>query len=125
MAGAVRYYKRSDVINDPWEKQKKIFPVCIHPKYGGWFALRGVMIFTTRQVPDLKQKDPPDVLKEEKDIIAFLDKFNNNWKDWTFRDVILVEDSYSEEQKLYFETEPKDRKSLVNSWLNDKIQSNS
>ena len=34
---------------------QKIFGVSIHPKYGGWFGFRSVLIFTDVQVPELTQ----------------------------------------------------------------------
>lgn len=111
-AGACPYYQRTDVKKDPWG-DKKIFGVSIHPKYGGWFAFRGVIIFKDIQVKDLKQIPPPDVLSTEEARVEALSRFNGNWKDWTFRDVIPVEEKYSEEQKEYFATLPKDRKCLI------------
>ena len=43
--GAAYYYQQSDVLDPEWKPTKKMFGVCIHPDYGGWFAIRGVMIF--------------------------------------------------------------------------------
>ena len=92
---------------------QKIFGMSIHPKYGGWFAFRGVAIFKNIKVPDLPQIEPPDVLPTDEMKIDALNRFNGNWQDWTFRDVIPVESKYSEEQKEYFATLPKDRKQLI------------
>ena len=91
----------------------QIFGVSIHPRYGGWFAFRGVLIFKSIQAADLPQTAPPDVLNTDKLKIETLNRFNGNWADWTFREVIPVDDRYSEVQKKYFATLPKDRKGLL------------
>ena len=45
IAGAAYYYQQSDVEDPTWQLNRKMFGVCIHPKYGGWFAIRGILIF--------------------------------------------------------------------------------
>ena len=49
VSGAVRFYQESDA--DPSLIEGKLFPVCMHPRYGGWFALRGIFIFPNISVP--------------------------------------------------------------------------
>lgn len=49
-----------------------------------------------------------------------LERFNFRWQDWTFRDIIPVEKKYSENQKTYFATPPKDRPALV-AKLKDQV----
>lgn len=116
VAGAARYYQRSDITGiDPWEEDERIYGVSMHPKYGGWFALRGVMIFKDVLVPDLEQKEPIDCVPTNEMKIDLLHKYNTCWKDWTFRDVCAnsIQGRYSEEQKLYFETPPEGRHKLI------------
>ncbi|GIY39137.1 hypothetical protein CEXT_470651 [Caerostris extrusa] len=48
---AYLYHPNSMNISD--EQKKKMFGVCLHPKYGGWFALRAVAFFENIQCPDL------------------------------------------------------------------------
>ena len=94
--------------------------VCLHPTYGGWFAMRSVFIFKNFLVNDsnMPQKPPVDMLNGDKDrILDLLEKFNFNWKDWTYRDVVPVKEKYSGIQKDYFETEPKHRKDLIRKWM--------
>ena len=100
---------------------QKIFGASIHPKYGGWFALRGVLIFKNIQVPDLAQKSPPDVLATDDLKIDFLEKFNDRWRDWSFRDVIPVSERYSDQQRVYFDTMPKNRKELLKQWVEEGV----
>lgn len=85
----------------------------VHPKYGGWFALRGVLIFKTVTCPDLVRRDPPDVVPDRQRRIELLERFNLHWQDWSFRDIIPVSEKYSEEQKEYFATKPGQRQSVV------------
>lgn len=120
VSGAAYYYQRKDVQPDPWDDKTKIFGVSIHPKYGGWFALRGVLIFKNVKWPDLPKKSPVDIVPTFELKKELLERFNFRWQDWTFRDIIPVEKKYSEDQKKYFETPPKDRPALVEKIKNRK-----
>jgi methylmalonic aciduria homocystinuria type C protein len=129
VAGAVRLYQNCNNVPDK-ESQvackefqcgsvngTKVFPVCLHPKYGGWFALRGVLIFKNVRVGNsyLKQKNPPLILTSQNDIENLLYSYNHHWKDWKYRDIGMPRDieRYSDFQKKYFETEPSVRHSLI------------
>ncbi|XP_076462666.1 cyanocobalamin reductase / alkylcobalamin dealkylase-like [Babylonia areolata] len=113
VAGAAYYYQRKDVQPDPWDAKQKICGVSVHPTYGGWFALRGVVIFKTVRQPELPFRRAPDCVPGREGRIQLLEGFNFHWKDWTYRDIIRAEEKYSEEQCRYFETLPKDRKGIV------------
>ena len=99
--------------------------VCLHPKYGGWFAMRSVFVFKNYHYDknQLQQVEPLDSLDADiekiKDILI---KFNYNWRDSRYRDVIKVEEKYSDIQREYFETSPKLRKDLIRTWLRFKDQ---
>lgn len=95
------------------EKLQKLYGVCIHPRYGGWFAIRGVLIFPDVQVPSLEQKLPVDCVSTDEKKIQLLNRFNFHWQDWTYRDIIDVEERYSEEQMQYFATPPAKRFKLL------------
>lgn len=97
---------------------QKIYGVCIHPKYGGWFALRGVLIFTDVLCPQLEEKLCEDLLPSDEQKKDLLGKYNDHWQDWSFRDVFPVEERYSEEQKTYFATPPGERQELVQKMKN-------
>lgn len=118
VAGAAYYYRRKDVIPDHWGEKQKIFGVSVHPKYGGWFALRGVLIFKAVTCPELVQISPPDVIPDRDTRIELLERFNKHWQDWSFRDIIPVTDKYSEEQKQYFATKPGERLAFVQTIRN-------
>lgn len=88
--------------------------VCLHPKYGGWFGFRSVLIFKTLQYPLLPRITPTDLLNgDELLTIDVLKRFNDCWQDSTYRNVIPVTETYSILQQSYFQTLPKDRF----SWL--------
>lgn len=99
---------------------KNLMGVCLHPKYGGWFAMRCVFIFKNLLVSEekLSYKEPVDMLQGNADkILDLIHKFNYNWKDSTYRDVIDVEHKYSDMQLEYFLLEPKLRTNLIVKWL--------
>lgn len=56
---------------------------------------------------------PKDILGSDENKIDLLNRFNGNWRDWSFRDVVPVEGRYSDEQKLYFATLPGQRGAVV------------
>ncbi|XP_077190071.1 cyanocobalamin reductase / alkylcobalamin dealkylase isoform X2 [Paroedura picta] len=111
VSGAAYYYQRKDVQRDPWGE--KIYGVCIHPCYGGWFAIRALLIFPDVEVPFLQQTSPINCVRTEGEKIKLLDKFNFHWRDWSYRDIIEVKEKYSEEQKVYFATPPAERLKLL------------
>jgi methylmalonic aciduria homocystinuria type C protein len=57
VSGAVRLYQKCDVANqallEDKVKSKKVYPVCIHPKFGGWFAIRCIFAFEEVSAPNL------------------------------------------------------------------------
>ncbi|ELU18887.1 hypothetical protein CAPTEDRAFT_20039 [Capitella teleta] len=113
VAGAAYYYQRADIKEDPWKEKQRIYGVSMHPEFGGWFALRGVLIFKDLQDPDLPFIPSKDVLDTDEKKINVLEKFNGNWKDWTYRDVVEPKERYSEMQKNYFATQPNQRKEII------------
>ena len=55
-AGMARCYRQNDLNEEGYVEYKefnggkavdrcKIYPVCLHPKYGGWFGIRALVIF--------------------------------------------------------------------------------
>ena len=103
--------------SDPWG-DKRIFGVCIHPKYGGWFSVRSVIIFHDVFDPALPYIPPIDCVPSKEARIKLLDSLNFHWEDGAFRDIIPVQDRYSDLQREYFSTLPKDRKKLIEKKFN-------
>ncbi|XP_063591278.1 cyanocobalamin reductase / alkylcobalamin dealkylase-like isoform X3 [Penaeus indicus] len=116
VSGAVRYYQRTDLKSDPFDPSRKVFGACLHPRYGGWFALRGVVIFPQFVCPELKPQQPKDILQNDEELVELLKRYNDHWQDWTFRDIISVKEKYSEQQKEYFGTKPGERKALIEKY---------
>ena len=117
VSGAAYFYQASDVTDPPWGT-KRMFGVSMHPRYGGWFAFRGALIFKGFEVPLLARKDPVDCVSGRERRVDLLENFNYNWKDWKYRDIMdwPVEGKYSPMQQKYFSTEPHSREALVLSW---------
>ena len=71
VAGAVRFYQEKDANPELLEKQNKnskIYPVCLHPQFGGWFALRGIFIFPNFNSVPMSMGVPPEILDNPDDI---------------------------------------------------------
>ncbi|KAG5275972.1 hypothetical protein AALO_G00126530 [Alosa alosa] len=116
VAGAAYYYQQSDVPDQPWGT-KKMFGVCIHPRLGGWFAIRALLVFRRVQAgPELQRPVPVDCVKSREERIELLERFNLRWQDGTYRDLISVEERYSQQQKDYFWTPPGERIALLRQW---------
>lgn len=119
IAGAAYYYQRTDVNPQQWSTASPIYGVSIHPNYGGWFALRGILIVPGVLVPNLVQHEPIDCVYSPEKRVELLDKFNTCWQDWSYKDVIergMIVERYSKKQKEYFATIPKDRFKLIQKW---------
>lgn len=116
VSGAAYYYRQEELKGCP--SDKKLYGVSIHPKYGGWFAFRGALIFKDISCPFLEQTAPADVLETDELKLELLKRFNYNWKDWSYRDIIVTKARYSEEQKQFFITPPAERKELIRKLLN-------
>ena len=120
-SGQAYLYQRSDVVGDPWGAEKKIYPVSVHGKFGGWFGFRGVMIFKSILALELVKKAPVDCVFSREKRIELLDKYNFHWRDGSYRDVsdCQIIDRYSEKQTLYFDTEPAKRIDLITQWKSE------
>lgn len=94
-----------------------MFGVCIHPRLGGWFAIRALLVLKDVEVGDeLQQVAPPDCVSLREARIELLERFNLHWHDWTYRDIIPTEESYSPQQREYFFTPPSQRAELLRQW---------
>lgn len=113
VAGAVRFYQQKTKPADG----KKLFPVCMHPEFGGWFALRGVLIFSQVEEPHLEKIEPPNILSDD-EAENLLQLYNHHWQDWRWRDCVKPREKYSTNQMKYFETKPGERSEFIRTVLN-------
>lgn len=116
-SGAAFFYHPKCVPDIKWP-DKKIFGVCIHPEYGGWFALRAVAFFEDLHCPNLIQTFPKDVISSSEERLRLLELYNFHWEDWRFRDIISTSEKYSEMQIKYFSTPPGKRNEVIKDILN-------
>jgi len=127
-AGMARCYRQNDLNEEGYVSYKelnggkdvdrsKIYPVCLHPKYGGWFGIRALVVFPGLTLCDgsvVSRKQPHEILTSQQQIAKLLYLYNNCWADWTYRDVGMPssksgETRYSEPQKQYFAQMPDQR----------------
>lgn len=126
VSGAAFYYQRKHVEDSAHTghercvspfKDRSIFGVCVHPQYGGWFAIRSVLVFTNHLDSTLTRSHPVDCVPSVSKRVKLLELFNGNWQDGKYRDIIDVKQRYSEIQRKYFNTLPKFRDSLMHELL--------
>lgn len=59
----------------------QMFGVCVHPRFGGWFAIRALLVFEGVTVgPEMFQPLPPDCVPAREDRIHLLEAFNFHWQ---------------------------------------------
>ncbi|XP_077573738.1 cyanocobalamin reductase / alkylcobalamin dealkylase isoform X2 [Stigmatopora nigra] len=116
VSGAAFYYQQSGVSDQPWASEK-MFGVCVHPKLGGWFAIRALLVFQDIQMdPEEPQPQPVDCVPTREARIELLEEFNLRWQDWNYRNIITPTHTYSQKQRDYFGTPPKQRDALLKRW---------
>ncbi|XP_029285031.1 cyanocobalamin reductase / alkylcobalamin dealkylase isoform X1 [Cottoperca gobio] len=116
VSGAAFYYQQSDVRDQPWA-EKKMFGVCVHPRFGGWFAIRALLVFGGVTIDsEMVQPLPPDCVPSRESKIELLEAFNFHWQDWSYRDIVRPVQIYSQKQKDYFSTLPAERFALLQTW---------
>lgn len=58
-----------------------MFGVCVHPRFGGWFAIRALLVFEGMTVgSELVQPVPPDCVPSREGRIKLLEAFNLHWQ---------------------------------------------
>uniref|UniRef100_A0A3Q3ER90 Cyanocobalamin reductase / alkylcobalamin dealkylase n=1 Tax=Labrus bergylta TaxID=56723 RepID=A0A3Q3ER90_9LABR len=116
VSGGAFYYQQSDIIEPPWT-DRKMFGVCVHPRFGGWFAIRALLVFAdVRGGSDMLQPLPVDCVPSREGRIKLLEAFNLHWQDWSYRDIVPPVETYSQRQRDYFSCPPSERFALLRSW---------
>ncbi|XP_059088810.1 cyanocobalamin reductase / alkylcobalamin dealkylase-like [Tigriopus californicus] len=123
VSGSVRLFRESDVTEDPSLlkpiQSPKIYPVCLHPIWSGWFAIRGVFLFRDIQVdPPVLASKPCDLELPEALIAELLRLYNDHWQDCRFRDSVHpAREKYSSVQQDYFAAKPAERIKVIEPYL--------
>ena len=118
VSGAVRFLRAEDY---PELGDKKYYPVCHHPVWGGWFALRGVLIFS--QVSAVLDKMEPSMVLSNNQAVEMIRLYNECWQDWRWRDVGREGgEKYSDIQIKYFETLPCDRLAVIDDIVGTSVR---
>lgn len=100
------------------------FGVCVHPRYGGWFAFRSVIIFPELQIETLPKTEPCDVLQNNEEVLRYLfEQYNKNWQEGKWRDILCMigsesQEKYEEDQLNYFKA--RGRNERLNVLLRDQ-----
>ncbi|KAF0313016.1 Methylmalonic aciduria and homocystinuria type C [Amphibalanus amphitrite] len=113
VSGAVRLYRRGELKENPWPEKGAMMGVCLHPKFGGWFALRAVVVLEGVEAPDLQQPQPPEILTTDQQKREVLEQFNWHWRDGRYREFGSPQHRYSALQQEYFLTPPGERQPIV------------
>jgi len=115
VSGAVEYFHKDRLINKPISlKDSKLFGVAIHPEFGGWFAIRGVIVLKNivLELENSLPKPPRPFIANDEDAIGhLLEEFTLRWRNNVWRDVLPRSSTrkYSEDFNRYLETEPGER----------------
>ena len=90
----------------------------LHPKYGGHFAFRAVLVFPKLHLPkDFVEVAPAMVLDTEDKQKEALDLFNLHWRDGRFRDCGCSGEQYGELQIKFYSVPPAERWNLLRHWF--------
>jgi len=114
VAGAVEYFHKDRLkvqTTSTWVKDSKLFGVAIHPEFGGWFAIRGVIVFkdlildSNNSIP---KPGPTIQVNDDDKISLLLEEFGLRWRNDVWRDVLprLGDRKYSRGFIGYLDTEP-------------------
>jgi len=124
VAGAVEYFHQSripqKIREERFSKKQSLFGVAIHPIYGGWFAIRGVLIFPNLSKDDtyvLEKPEPHNLIENEETVWELLEQFAYNWQNNQWREVVPNKSGqrYSKDFQDYLDTTPSERWDFIKS----------
>lgn len=129
VSGAVKLFQKCDILDETLldgMKKKKVFPVCIHPRFGGWFAIRTVFVFRRLRIHDWDNLPTCSLSLREEEISRLLILFNDHWQDNEYRDYgVMPKETYSKMQRDYFATVPTKRWQLIRDRLLNEAEEES
>jgi len=110
ISGAAYFYRNTI--------SKSALGVSIHPRYGGWFGFRTVIILKSVTCP-LERREPIDLLPEKEDQLKLLNSFMFSWQSYAYRDCVEVVEKYSDRAIKYFATKPGERLDLLRQFIDE------
>jgi len=88
VAGAVQYFHKNNLPTtiqmSTFGKKSDLNGVAIHPKYGGWFAIRGVIIFSNVQLSEetksVQRPEPVEIFNDPAQVARVIELFAYEWQ---------------------------------------------
>jgi len=127
VAGAAQYFHQNKlpgkIQQEFFSQESKLSGVAVHPVYGGWFAIRGVIIFTNLELNEddkgLIRPESLNLISEEERIVTLLKEFAYNWEEDKWRTVFKGSGpEYSQDFKDFLSTVPGERwEFFEGSWI--------
>ena len=114
VSGAAWFYQKKDCDIEklpPHLQDRKLMGVCLHPKFGGYFSARAVVL--TNQPVDRPISPPIKMIEDKETVTKLLTEMNDNWQEGRWREMIPVKERYSRQAAIYFNTPPKSRGKLI------------
>ncbi|ODM94459.1 Methylmalonic aciduria and homocystinuria type C protein [Orchesella cincta] len=123
VAGAVQYlhktYLPEKIQRERFFEKSNLSGVAIHPTYGGWYAIRGVVIFRDLPVYEQKLEQPQDlqIFNNPETIARVIELFAYNWQNNEWRNMHPGSGfKYSDDFQKYLDTEPAQRWNFVKNY---------
>lgn len=120
VAGAVQYLHKdklpTDILEDRFTKKSNLNGVAIHPKHGGWYAIRGVMFFKNVQLAEdcVRRPEPVELFSDPNQIARVIELFAYEWQTNEWRDSHQGPGlKYSSDFITYLSMEPSNRWEFV------------
>jgi len=118
VAGAVQYFHKNnlslEIQEERFSKSSDLCGVAVHPVYGGWFAIRGVIIMKNLELNEDKQlpRPPPlNLIPDDNTVVNLLEQFAYNWEEEKWRNIYKGSggQEYSQDFKDFLVAKPGDR----------------
>ncbi|THD24260.1 Methylmalonic aciduria homocystinuria type C protein [Fasciola hepatica] len=118
VSGLAYYHKACIKVKD----LSKEYGCSLHPKYGGWFGFRGVIVFPDIRCPELPRPITRSPLLpglppfDTEALQTLITEYRERWRDNRWRDIGVDEQTvcrYSETARSFFNTPPSSRAQWV------------
>uniref|UniRef100_A0AC35UE93 Cyanocobalamin reductase (cyanide-eliminating) n=1 Tax=Rhabditophanes sp. KR3021 TaxID=114890 RepID=A0AC35UE93_9BILA len=98
--------------------KKKLIGIAMHPKYGGHFAFRCVILFEKVMLTDLELNSPVKAIEDKEEIARLILSFNDLWRTGDYRNMGETNGNsyaqkYTEIQMKYWNSPPAERYKVI------------